>query len=767
MGLWWALLLGACLAIGWYAARKDWFLSNRYRVLVCVMLGLGIVGPLLIALNPVWVQPVPPPPGKPTLTVLVDATQSMATPDGNADGTQSRWRASLDAVSKLPLDHQRVDIRVQSFADKLTPLNVNTPNLDQSVPPADSTSHRSDLTGAIRQTVRSGSSVGHAILLVSDGAHNVGSVDSLVAAAQEAKSVDTPIYSLTVGSSVGIRNVSVSARTPRMIAFANHPLILRFRIGHSGMTDQTVNAQLWYQNKVIASQKKRLSRDPMQEIKFTLDKAPTELLARYSVSIEPVEGEATEADNQSSVLVQKLGAPIRVLLLEGKPYWDSKFLCRNLTADPTVDLSCLIQMTSSRYLVTRYGSSISKETSDSAEVGSSSLPEGVWSIDKELHSPLEQSKALDEFRVVIVGRNADPFLTDKAVENLRNWVSKNGGCLLCARGAPSLAIAKRLADVMPVKWENSRESRFRSSVSQYGYDAAVFDPLISFDGADPLADMPSLATSSSPKAREGLPQVLAQSVVDDSGKAIPVVSYQSYGSGQTVVIEGSGMWRWAFLPPQHAAKDSIYPTLWQAMIQWIISQQDLLPGQKVAIRSDRNTFLTGDRVTATLMTPAVKDVADTAKSSSADASSAFEVLLSGPGLQLPRRLQVSPWGMDSDLFKVDFGVLDVGYYTASVVSTDSDKPLAETVLEVRDPWFEKLEVDARPDLMRRLSLASGGTPIEASEVGSIVARFEERLQANRPVQVIRKSVWDQPLVLLGVLGVWACSWVIRRRTGLV
>lgn len=755
--------------------RKDWFLSHRYRALVCVLLGLGIVGPLLIALNPVWVQPVPPPPGKPTLTVLVDATQSMATPDGNTQGTRSRWQSSLEAIRKLPLDHAQVDVRVQSFADKLAPLNPQTTALEQSAPPADSNSHRSDLTSAIRQTVRSGSSVGHAILLVSDGAHNVGSMDSLVAAAQEAKSVDTPIYTLTVGSSVGTRNVSVSARSPRMIAFANHPLNLRFRVGHSGMADQTVNAQLWYKDKVIATQKKRLSRDPMQEIKFSLDKAPTELLARYSVTIDPVEGEATEADNQSSVLVQRLGAPIRVLLLEGKPYWDSKFLCRNLTSDPTVDLSCLIQMTNSRYLVTRYGSAIATDangtspaqTNEPQPTEGSVLPEGVWAIDKELNSPLEQSRALDEFRVVIIGRNADPFLTDKAVENLRNWVSKNGGCLLCSRGAPSNALAKRLADVLPVKWEGGRESRFRSSVSQYGYDAAVFDPLIPFDGGDPLADMPSLATSSAPKAREGLPQVLAQSVVDETGKAIPVVSYQSYGSGQTVVIEGAGMWRWAFLPPQHAAKDSVYPTLWQAMIQWIISQQDLLPGQKVAIRSDRNTFLTGDRVTATLLTSAAKETKDASKSNAVETSSDFEVLLSGPGMQLPRRLQVAPWGMDSDLFKVDFGVLDVGYYTATVVSPDSDEPLTETVLEVRDPWFEKLEVDARPDLMRRLSLTSGGQTIDESEIEKIVDRFQERLQANRPTQVIRKSVWDQPVVLLGVLGIWACSWVIRRRTGLV
>jgi hypothetical protein len=297
-------------------------------------------------------------------------------------------------------------------------------------------------------------------------------------------------------------------------------------------------------------------------------------------------------------------------------------------------------------------------------------------------------------------------------------------------------------------------------VSQYGYDAAVFDPLMP-DGSDPLAALPSLSTSAVPKTRVGLPQVLVQSVLDQSGTAIPVVTYQPYGRGQSIVVEGAGMWRWAFLPPQHAAKDKIYPTLWQSLIQWIVSQQDLMPGQKVGIRSDRATFLTGDRATATVLISAPEEFQK--PSGELD----LGVLLDGPGLPLPRRLAPAASGGDLGLFRADFGTLGVGYYTASVVRGDSDEVLAETALEVRDPWFERLELDARPDLMRRIADISGGEPLSPDDVSGLCERFQERLSEGRQETVTRSTLWDRPLVLIIVLSAWLTTWIVRRRSGLV
>lgn len=220
------------------------------------------------------------------------------------------------------------------------------------------------------------------------------------------------------------------------------------------------------------------------------------------------------------------------------------------------------------------------------------------------------------------------------------------------------------------------------------------------------------------------------------------------------------MWRWAFLAPQYSDKERIYATLWQSLVQWIISQQDLMPGQNVAMRPDRATFLTGDQVTATLL------VRDRERFLNANGKLNLAVLLYRDENSLPKRVVPIPTEQP-EMFRLELGVLDVGYFTATVVSGDKEAVLADTAVEVRDPWFEKLEADARPDLMKRIAMISGGEALRLDQVGTIVDRFEQRLYQNRPPQIIRTSVWDRPIVMLAILGAWITSWIVRRRSGAI
>lgn len=769
LGLWWALAAAAAVALGFYAARRDWSLTPLWRAVVTVLMGLGVVGPLLIALNPLWIEPVPPLPGQPVLSILVDGTMSMQTPDAASGAPKTRWQMALEIANRVQGDEQVVQDR-RVFDHELHPMPVES--VDDASEAPWPRGHRSDLASALRECIRAGSPAGHAVLLVSDGAHNVGSIDGLLAVAREARSLDVPVYTVTVGSSVESKNLSLAARSPRMIAFPDNPLVLRVRVGQSGLAGRSTQVSLMIGDTIVQSRPVRLAADPAQEISFVLAQPRKEQLQRYRIVASALDGEATDADNQTTILVQQLQKPIGTLLLEGKPYWDSKFLAHNLGADPIVELTSMVQLAERRILARKYPRAANNKPEGNAEPGdgagsgvndAGSSGPGVgakWEVQTELASPLESMETLSNYRLVILGRDADAYLTDKSVENLRHWISQEGGCLMCARGAPANEIVNKLAEILPVRWTTAVESRFRTKISQYGYDAAVFDPLMP-EGSDPLASLPSLSTGTVPKSRAGLPQVLVQSALDDSGETIPVVTYQPYGRGQTIVVEGAGMWRWAFLPPQHAVKDKIYPTLWQSLIQWIVSQQDLLPGQKVGIRSDRATFLTGDRASATVLVSSPEEF------QKPNGQLDFDVLLEGPGLPLPQRFTAAAMGANGELFRADFGTLDVGYYNASVVRGDDDEVLAETAVEVRDPWFERLELDARPDVMRRVAEVSGGVALDPGEVSDLSERFRQRLADGRPRKEIRTTLWDRPLVLVTVLSAWFCCWIVRRRSGLV
>src|SRR5262245_7152678 len=101
LSLWWALAVGCGAALIYYVTRSDWGLSTARRVAIGVLLLMGVAGPLAIALNPTWMEPIPPVPGHPLLSVLVDGTTSMNTADAKPGEALTRWEAATNVAAAV------------------------------------------------------------------------------------------------------------------------------------------------------------------------------------------------------------------------------------------------------------------------------------------------------------------------------------------------------------------------------------------------------------------------------------------------------------------------------------------------------------------------------------------------------------------------------------------------------------------------------------------------------------------------------------------
>ena len=76
---------------------------------------VAVAVPLAILLNPTWMDRVPPPPGKPLLTVLVDTSASMDVRD--AGKNQSRYQEACRIAQAMVNDlADRYEIRLRTFA---------------------------------------------------------------------------------------------------------------------------------------------------------------------------------------------------------------------------------------------------------------------------------------------------------------------------------------------------------------------------------------------------------------------------------------------------------------------------------------------------------------------------------------------------------------------------------------------------------------------------------------------------------------------------
>ena len=741
--LWYALAAAAIAAWIWYALCRDNGLVAVRRWAVLALMAIVLAAPIVLLLNPTWVEPIVPPSGKPLITVLVDATQSMTVSDCD---DRTRWEAAMKAAKEIKASAGEThDVSVLRFGQVTRRARLGGKD---EYPDGSNT----NLASVIRHAISAGRPQGHAIALLSDGAHNVGSALSVAGAADNAKALDVPIYTSVFGGSVGAKNLSISIRNPQLMTFPRRRVAVKVQLSGRGYPGRLVTARLFEQSaqrdgNPIAAKRIRVSRDGPTEAQFDL--LPEEAGSyRYVASIDTLEGEATTADNTASFQLQVIDEPIKVLLLEGKPYWDTKFLAANLAADPSIELTSLIRVRETRLMRRTDPANMSAFEGDAEP----SPDDSVWKVIDSEQSDWADPEKLKGFRVIVLGRATESFLDDQAIERLRHWISFEGGALVCSRGKPTSQVQKRLSQLLPIRWSEGGEQRARGQLTSVGRSAALVQEETA--GSDPIAALPSLAISERPRTAIGLPQVLVKSTLDDAGNSIPIVSHQPFGSGQTVVVEGAGMWRWAFLPPEKAEAEKIYAGLWQGLMQWLISQQALLPGQTIALRSDRLSFVTGDEVTATVL------VSDSERETVPDC------LLQGDSLQLPKRRSPVPQDDQPGVFRLNFGTLPPGHYFAKL-ETESATPGTAIEFDVRDPWFERLEVDARPGLLRQISQRSGGKMLDADSVASIADDYLKYLELSRPEKSRRTPLWDRTWVLITVLMLWTICWMLRRRSGLV
>ena len=142
---------------------------------------------------------------------------------------------------------------------------------------------------------------GQSVLLLSDGVHNVGAVRDVLAAALEAQAMDVPVFALILGGKVGIKNVSVTPRSPQELAFVGQTVPAVVQLQTLGLGRRAIDVSLWKDGQEL--QTVSVSPDEHGSAEATFDlREPEPGLFRYEVRAADIPAEATTADNRATML---------------------------------------------------------------------------------------------------------------------------------------------------------------------------------------------------------------------------------------------------------------------------------------------------------------------------------------------------------------------------------------------------------------------------------------------------------------------------------
>ncbi len=751
----------------WYASRRPVDVSRRRWAGILGLTACGIVLVLIILLNPTWLERAVPPGGKPLLSVLVDASASMDTPDAGAGLTRYET-ATTQARGLAAALGDQLEVRTAVFA-------ASTKRVDpEALPRVRPDGPTTDLAAAITTSLVEDQPQGQSIVLFSDGIHNAeGQAARVLDSVRLARGLDAPIYTKTLGGEVEVRDLALELESQQELAFIGQKAPLVARVLRRGLVTPQATLVLSAQGREAERRAVAVDAQGRAEVRFDVQQ-PRPGLYRYEVRVEPAPGEVILVNNAESFLLRVVDEPIRVLLLEGKPYWDAKFLVRTLISDPSIELDSVVRLGEGRFLRrtlsrpqatkgAREGAGIlaSAPAADAPPQAVTGAPRiDAWKVLSGPNEVLAGPNGLRRYQVIVLGRDADVFLGEELVGRLREWIAKDGGALVCYRGAPAAQLSQPLARLLPVRWSRSRESRFHVQLTERGHELRWLPASGVGPRGEVLARLPMLARNQQPQEPKPLAVVLATSTAAagaDGGPA-PVVTYQPYGSGRVVVIEGAGMWRWAFLPPRHGDQADIYASLWHSLIRWLASSSGLPPGQDMTLRAEKVAFRTNEPVTATLLMR--QEVAR---------REVPTVELEGDAPNTPKVFTPVPSGDEPGAFRVLFGALPEGRYHARIagLNTSASTSAGEIAFDVRGFAAEQLDRAARPDLMARIAEESGGAVLMTGSPGELITQLRASRERSRTEQVLRYPAWDRWWLLLGIVALWVSAWKIRRSAGLI
>ncbi len=719
------------------------------------------------------------------MPILVDNSQSMQLKSVNSDTSRGQNVAALmDKESSWRIRlAQAFDVRTYLFDSRLESVeSVADLPMDGYV-----SSLKTSLTSlADRFADRP---VGGAILFTDGNLTDPPSADF------DWSSLGFPIYPVLPNRDDEVRDLRIVDVSTRQTDFESAPMTLRVKVDGVAMGKQKAFVQLrdHATGKLVEEQAVSLGKsDQPQEVKFSFrpeesgvrfyrvvtftedDREVMEMLPSKRGDPETGEidtDEATLANNERLVTVDRASGPYRILYIAGRPNWEFKFLRRALQEDAEVQLVGLLRIankepkfsfrdkgvTSTNPLFQGLGAD-EEETAQQYDQPVI-IRLGVSESDELSDGFPESPEELFAYHGVILDDIEPEFFTQDQLLLLRRFVAARGGGLLMLGGQESFANKKfgdsPLGELSPVyaprQTQAAGPGSFRMSLTREG----MLQPWVRLrenesGEKERLSQMPVFTSLNAVgEIKPGASQLATVESVD--GKKSPALLAQRFGKGRSAAIPIGDMWRWSMRRDDENRDDPAQA--WRQLTHWLVNEvprrteirvnQSKDPSEPVTIVASArdDDYLPLDNASVELIINPIDGEPFTIKAEPDDTT--------------PGQYTATYWSHDPGGYRV----------TAAITSADgSDVGTANAGWTAQSNAAEFSDLQLNRKLLERIAQQTGGEVIDDNALGAFVADLP-----NRKVPVTETwvyPVWHRPWIMFLAMLCLCGEWGLRRYKGL-
>jgi uncharacterized membrane protein len=486
-------------------------------------------------------------------------------------------------------------------------------------------------------------------------------------------------------------------------------------------------------------------------------------------------GEATEANNDAVVAIERRRGPYRVLYTAGRPNWEYKFLHRAIEADDQTQLVALLRIAkrepkfdfrgrggeSSNPLFRGFGNQAKDEVEQYDQPVFVRLN---TEDDRELAGGFPKTaEELFRYRALIIDDMEAEFFKPEQMTLVQRFVAERGGTLLMLGGADTFAEGKfqhtAIGDMLPVYLDRApspprlENTRLKLGLTREGW-LQPWVRLRSTEGEERqrLAELPEFDLLNRVGTAKPAASVLA--TVTDGKQEYPALVTQHFGRGRTAALLLGDIWAIG-LGDEQRSKD--LAKSWRQIVRWLVADvpdrvelraEPAEDGQsmRIAIKVRDAKFLPLDNARVALKVTAVRANGD---------------------VQAPIALDAAAVAIESGLYEASYIPRESGGYRVEASVTDST---GAALGETQGGWATNLALSEYRSLapdraaMEALAQQTGGKLYEASQLGALAKELPTRRMPV--VEHWSRPLWHTPYLFLGALACLVGEWGLRRSRGL-
>lgn len=597
-----------------------------------------------------------------------------------------------------------------------------------------------------------------------------------------------PIYPVVIGRNEPARDLAVQQVNVSQTAFEDAPVSIQADVVAAGYRGEAVVARLIDRTGKTVQEQTLETRKEVETLAFRFQLKPEQKgLSFYEVRVStktvPVAGaspdEATLANNQRVVVVNRGQGPYRILYVAGRPNWEFKFLNRAMEEDDQVQLVGLIRVAkrepkfdfrgrageSSNPLFRGFGNQAAEEVQ---RYDQPVLVRLNTRDELELRSGFPRTpEELYGYHAVILDDVESEFFAPEQAQLLQKFVSERGGGLLMLGGMEMFQEGNYartpIGDALPVYLDRPTE---QTATGPLHFELAREGWLQAWarlrdneaEERTRLEAMPQFQVLNRVRGLKPGASVIA-AMRDENGVEIPALAVQRFGRGRSAALMVGDVWRWGM---KDAGSRADMEKAWRQLMRWMVADvpnrvdfaiepqpEDANGAVLLQVRARDAKFQPLDDATVTVGVEPVTFGAETGAAAA------------------PIRLIAEASPTEAGLYQASYVPRLTGGYKATAVVTNT---VGAEVGRAEAGWSTDLAAEEFRSLTPNVALLesiarqTGGEMVAATDL----EKFARSLpQKKAPMMETALSpLWHTPAMLAFALGCLVTEWGLRRWKGL-